>query len=378
MTSRLDELRGGLPHNDSQGAGPSSMDDIEAGHADPESERLMERFNREAVAIQNVLRWSANALKDLKARFADRSATSSPAALRAAGEELDAVEQKHAAVRARLRRIAAENKEFKREHGHRTAVVRTRVVQYKQMGERFIDITRDLEALRLKHREALSRSVKDDVKRANPNVTDAQVDAAMASGDGGLESVLATSQANSTADLRYQVADIKSRNAEIQKLTQSLAELQTMFTDMSILVEGQQELINNVEYNVQETKVATKGVVEELETARKYQKKRNKKKICICTIVAVILIVIALIVVLSVGKSAGWFNSNKSSSNNSSSASSNNGNSNNTSGNKPASSNTSGSGNTAASAPKSRRIVSPESLPQETLSRFSRSAARLY
>jgi t-SNARE complex subunit (syntaxin) len=377
MTSRLDELRGGLPHDDSQVGGPSGMDDIEAGHGDPESDRLMERFNRESVAIQNVLRWSAKAVKDLQTRFADRSATSTPAALRAAGEELDAVEQKHAAVRARLRRIAAENKEFKREHGHRTAVVRTRVVQYKQMGERFIDITRDLEALRLKHREALSRSVKDDVMKANPNVTDAQVDAAMASGDGGLDAVLATSQATSTADLRYQVADIKSRNAEIHKLTQSLAELQTMFTDMSILVEGQQELINNVEYNVQETKVATKGVVEELETARKYQKKRNKKKAWICIIVVVILVVIALIVVLTVGKNAGWFNKSNNNNNNVASTSNNNGNSN-SSGNKPASTNNTGSSNSAASAPKSRRNVSPESLLQETLSRLSWSTARFY
>jgi syntaxin 1B/2/3 len=297
MTSRLDELRGGLPLDYQPGA-DLGAGDIEAGYADPESERLMERFNREAAEVRDELRRSNGVFKQLLADFTDGSASASPAALDAAGKELDALEHRHSEVRTRLRRIALENKEFQRDHGRRTAAVHIRFVQSKEMGERFIDITGDLKELRSRHRGALTRAVKEDVMRANPAVSDAQIDAALASGDRGLEVMLA--ETADTAELRYQALDIKARSDEIRRLTQSLVELQMMFADMSILVEDQQELINNVEHNVEDTKVATAGVGKELVKARAYQKKRNKRKAWVCIIVVAILIAIVVVIVLTV------------------------------------------------------------------------------
>jgi t-SNARE complex subunit (syntaxin) len=239
MTNRLNELRGGLPHVDSVMS--DGQGDVEGG-LDPESERLMGRFNKEADAIRNVLSWARDSVADVDRSFEVGQSSASAERLADAGGKLDVVEDKLAAVRKRLKRIAGENKEFKRDHGNRTAVVRTRVVQYKQMGQQFIDVTKDVEAAREKHRDAMARSVRSDVMRANPALSAHEADAAMAAGDSGLESVMYANRAD-TAELRYQVADIQSRNKEIHKLTAQMAELHTMFTDMSILVDGQQECV---------------------------------------------------------------------------------------------------------------------------------------
>lgn len=304
MTSRLDELRQGLPDVDSVD-GDNYEDDIEAG-MDPESERLMDRFNRETAAIQNVLNWARTSVDEVDHSFAVGAQSANPNALDAAGKRLDSVEEKLGAVRKRLKRIAGENQDFKRDYGNRTAVVRSRVIQYKKLGQQFIDITKDLESVRLKHREALERSVRSDVMRANPHVSGAQVDAAMANGDSGLDQVLGTTA--NTAELRHQIQDIKARNLEIQKLSKSLVELHTMFTDMSILVEGQQELLNNIEYNVEEAKQNTEKAGEELVVARKHQKSRNKKKIILCVLCVLITIGIALAIIIPIGNTLGWFN----------------------------------------------------------------------
>lgn len=303
MTSRMDELRQGLPHVDSvvsDGGG-----DIEGG-LDPESERLMTRFNKEADAIRNVLDWSRDTVTEIDGSFDIGHPSASPERLAEAVVKLDQVEDKLSAVRKRLKRIAGENKDFKRNHSDRTAVTRTRVVQYKQMGERFINITKDLERVRGKHRDAMSRSVRQDIMHANPGMSARDADDAMAAGDQGLESVMHADRAE-TAERRYQVEDIKNRNAEIHKLTKNMTELHTMFVDMSILVEGQQELLNNIEYNVEEVKGTTQKATEELVLARRHQKAKNKKK-CWCVAICILVVVAAVVgIVVGVGKKAGWF-----------------------------------------------------------------------
>jgi hypothetical protein len=49
------------------------------------------------------------------------------------------------------------------------------------------------------------------------------------------------------------------------------------------------ELLNNIEYNVEETKGATIAAHQELEIARNHQKSANKKKAVIAVIIVVIL-----------------------------------------------------------------------------------------
>lgn len=297
MTSRLDEVRGAGVHIADESGEEET--DVEAG-LDPESERLMERFNKEADAIRNVLSWARGAVGEAS------RALDSGRNLSEAGAKLDQVEGKLGAVRKRLKRIAGENKEFKRDHASRTGVMRTRVVQYKQMGEKFIKVAKDLEEARGAQAEALEEGVRKDVMAANPGMTVREADKAVQGGDRGLESAMAQSGGN-TAELRYQLEDMKNRNAEIAGVQRNMQELNAMFVDMSILVEGQQELINNVEYNVEEVKVETKAAAEELVMARKHQKSRNKKK-CWCMIICGFILAAAAIgVLLWVGNKLEWF-----------------------------------------------------------------------
>lgn len=300
MTSRMDELHG------FQDDAADDDGDVEAG-LDAESERLMARFNKEADAIRNVLDWSRASVDDVARSFAAARPSTTPARLADAAAKLDLVEDKLAAVRRRLKRIAGENRDFRRDHARRTAATRARVVQYKHMGDRFLAVTKDLEAVRGRHRDALARSVRADVMAANPALTERDADAAMAAGGTRLESAMVPDRAD-TADLRYQVEDVKNRNAEIAKLGKNMADLNAMFVDMGILVDGQQELLNNIEYNVEEVKDTTQKATEELVLARKHQKSKKKKK-CVCMIVCILIcIAAALAVLIPVGNKLGWFN----------------------------------------------------------------------
>lgn len=289
MTDRLAELQRGAPSY--RGA----PDDVEAG-LDPKGEAEVEGFAKESAAIDKVLVWARTKLPPVEASLSD------PAALASADADLSAIERKLNAVRARLKRIAGENKTFVKDYANRPGTVKSRVAQYSKLGDDFVAAAAELERVREAHRNAVSRSVKDDILRGNPGVTEGQVDRAMASG-GNLESVLT----QDTSNLRHQVEEIRERNAGIRALGQGVIEIHNMMTEMQFLVEKQQELVNDIEYNVDETKQNAKKGVGELEEARRHQKSARKKKICICVICILIIVAIACAVIIPVGVNNGWF-----------------------------------------------------------------------
>lgn len=69
---------------------------------------------------------------------------------------------------------------------------------------------------------------------------------------------------------------------------------------MSILVESQQTLINDIEYNVQEVKADVKSAGEELVQARAHQKSKNKKKMCVILLILIIIAIIVIAILASV------------------------------------------------------------------------------
>lgn len=277
MTDRLAELHGDLsPH--------STGGDIETG-ADDGNDELLGPFNREVSAITRVLTWANETLRTISAQHTGASST----------EQLDAMERKVEAVRKRLKRLAGENKVFAREHAGRPATVRTRLVRYTKLGKDFLDVTAKLEDARANCKAALESDVKGKIMSVNPAVRESEVESAIA-GEQSIESVLVGGE---SAALQHEIADIRSRNEDIGKLTRSIVELHQVFTDMSILVEGQQELINNIEYNVTEAKADVHTAAQELDKAHAYQKAARKKKICIaitCTVILVVIVIVILII----------------------------------------------------------------------------------
>lgn len=283
MTDRLADLQRGQRISNA-----SATSDLEAG-LDDESERLLQSFNREAEAIDKVLVWAADKINSVRNSGRDEFAAASHSS------DLETVETKVHAVRRRLKTMADSNKKFAREHSNRPATVRTRIVRYTKLGNDFVAVTKNLSQARDQHRAQLTVGVKRAVMDANPRASEQEVERAIGSGaQHQLDSVL--SDARSTA-ARHQLEDIRERNKDIQKLVRSVAELNQIFQDMSILVETQQDLVNEIEFTVQEVKGDVKQANEELVQARAHQKSRNKKKMW-CIILAVVIVLIIVLTIL--------------------------------------------------------------------------------
>lgn len=268
--------------------------DIEAAESDATNHDLT-NFNKEAEAIEKVNVWAKKNVQLIESSLSD------PDALHNASVQLDTVETKLGNVRKRLQRISAENKEMAKDQHASPASLRIRVARCTKLANDFIDTVTAVQKARETHRSMSTQAVKNDILRTNPDVSEAQVQHAIDTEQ--LDSVLQTSN----PQLASQLDDLRARNRDIQNLTQSIAQLHQMFTDMSILVEGQQDLINDIEHNVTEVKVETKQAAQELEVALKHQRSARKKKICICVTITVILVLVIGGILIYLGINNGWF-----------------------------------------------------------------------
>lgn len=211
---------------------------------------------------------------------------------------LDQTEKTSDAVRKRLRRIAGENKIFAAEFPNKTGELRVRVNTHQGLTRRFMDAMQLFEESQEKHRDNVKSALERQLRLMNPQATEDDIREALRNGttDAIVDDspTLAQLPAEEQIRLRRGLEDLRSRNNDIKKLEESIIQLHQLFMDMQILVEAQGELLNDIEYNIEDTKGKTETGYQELVQARAHQKSANKKKLCIIILIIIIILAITI------------------------------------------------------------------------------------
>ncbi|TPP63990.1 Syntaxin [Fasciola gigantica] len=95
-----------------------------------------------------------------------------------------------------------------------------------------------------------------------------------------------------TQQAKQSLADIEARHQDIMKLEKSIKELHDMFMDMAMLVESQGEMIDRIEYNVEQAVYYIESAKADTKKAVKYQSSARKKMIIIGICVAILVCII--------------------------------------------------------------------------------------
>lgn len=194
-------------------------------------------------------------------------------------------------IREQLGFLADQNRSLAHSKAIGPASLRIRIAQFGKLSSQFSDIVTQLEAVREKQREEVIDSLRRDVVTVDPNLGRRVVEDAIQSGN--LSQVLQDSPA------RFQLQDLQSRNAELEQLTKGVVRLRELFLELSILAENQQNLVNDIEYDVHVAVKSVEHAEEEIIEARRHQKSARKKKFIIAAIVAAILAVILIILLIT-------------------------------------------------------------------------------
>merc|ERR1719399_1321764 len=194
-------------------------------------------------------------------------------------------------VRNKLKAMDAENKDFARRN-EGASEARIRANMHGTLTRKFVDLMAEYQEIQTKYKNKYRERVKRQYRIVKPHATKEEIDDAF-SGDAQPEiftqQIL---QGPGHAAARNALADIQERHKDITRLETSIAELHQLFLDMSVLVESQGELLDQIEYTVSQSVNYTGKAVEELRSANKYQKKVRQKMCCVIVTIIVILIII--------------------------------------------------------------------------------------
>jgi len=88
------------------------------------------------------------------------------------------------------------------------------------------------------------------------------------------------------------LAEIETRTEGMQKIYESLEELRTMWQELNFLINEQQEYLDSIENNVQQTKEYITQATDHLKSAEKSQKTSRKLRYCMLCVCLILLIAI--------------------------------------------------------------------------------------
>lgn len=304
MTDRLAEFASVAPkHSDASSVSLSASEDIESccgsgrSEIDTDAEKQLTKFSREADAVDKVYVWATSTIQSVTSSLRSASPHLDYASLSAHNHKLDAVEQKLGSVRARVARMSRENGAVA---GRSPATMKIRISRTTKLADDFLKTVSALQGARERAREVARAGMRRDILAGNPDIAGEDLDRALDSENEKALDELLMRDDNKNNKLRNEMEELRVRNRDIHGLTRSLELLHSMFQEMSMVVSGQQELINDIEHDVLETKAVARRGGEEMERARAHQRSARKKKMCVFFAVVGMVIAVVLGIVMTV------------------------------------------------------------------------------
>jgi len=205
-------------------------------------------------------------------------------------------------VRNRLKSMEVENRKEKERAkaqgaAFESADLRIRESQHSTLLRKYVMVMRRYNELQQDNKSKFRDNIRRQCQIVKPDITEEEV-----------ENVVKTGGVDIFKGKRLEaaekaLADIRERHNDIKRLERSLLELHNMFTDMSILVSEQGEMIDRIEYSVQKSGNYVESARKKVKRAEELQRAARQKKIC-CLISLLVLVIILVVIVLNVSQSA--------------------------------------------------------------------------
>jgi len=200
-------------------------------------------------------------------------------------------------VRAKLKVIEQNIETEEHSPSKQMADLRIKKTQHSTLSRKFVEVMTEYNRTQTDYRERCKGRIQRQLEITGRKTTGEEIEDLLEQGNPAVFTqgiIMETQQAKQT------LADIEARHADIIKLENSIRELHDMFMDMAMLVESQGEMIDRIEYHVDQSVEYVGKAMEDTKKALKYQSKARKKKI-------MILVCVTILVVVLVSTIAGYF-----------------------------------------------------------------------
>lgn len=225
------------------------------------------------------------------------SSTEEHATSKELGIVIEATNKYATHAKARLEALKKESAEKKRDPSTAGSELRIRDNMCVTLTKKFMDCMKDYQKAQQKYKADMKAKVKRQVQIVQPDATEAEIDLVMRSGDASsiYKSAILQGSAESVRDVFLNCQD---KYQDVIKLEQSVAELHQMFLDLTLLVEQQGEMLDQIEFQVRTAADYVEAGNQEVIKAIKSQKSARKKKCCLLFTGLLIVLIIVLVATL--------------------------------------------------------------------------------
>uniref|UniRef100_A0A8D8G260 Syntaxin-1A n=1 Tax=Culex pipiens TaxID=7175 RepID=A0A8D8G260_CULPI len=239
-----------------------------------EGGNFMEDFFQDVEQIREMIdKIQANVEEVKKKHSAILSAPQSDEKTKQELEDLMADIKKTAnRVRGKLKSIE-QNIEQEEQTNKSNADLRIRKTQHSALSRKFVEVMTEYNRTQTDYRERCKGRIQRQLEITGRATTNEELEEMLEQGNSAVFTqgiIMETQQAKQT------LADIEARHADIIKLENSIRELHDMFMDMAMLVESQGEMVDRIEYHVEQSRDYVATGQEQLVQASKYMSKARK------------------------------------------------------------------------------------------------------
>ncbi|XP_058837976.1 syntaxin-1A isoform X3 [Topomyia yanbarensis] len=272
-------------------AAQSDDEDMPEDVAVPVEGGFMEEFFKDVEDIREMIdKIQANVEEVKKKHSAILSAPQSDEKTKQELEDLMADIKKTAnRVRGKLKAIE-QNIEQEEQTNKSNADLRIRKTQHSALSRKFVEVMTEYNRTQTDYRERCKGRIQRQLEITGRATTNEELEEMLEQGNSAVFTqgiIMETQQAKQT------LADIEARHADIIKLENSIRELHDMFMDMAMLVESQGDLVDRIEYHVEQSGNYVAQGHQDLVQASKYMSKARKKKIMILICLTVLGLIVA-------------------------------------------------------------------------------------
>lgn len=171
-----------------------------------------------------------------------------------------------------------------------SADTRIRKGQHTALSRDFVDVMSHYNTIQVDYREKCKGRIQRQLEITGKSKTSEEVEDMIEKKN---IAIFTSGIIIETQQARQALGDIEARHQDILNLENSIKELHEMFLDMAMLVESQGEMVNRVEYNVDQAADYVQSAKIETKKAVRYQSKARWKKFviffCCLALIAIII-----------------------------------------------------------------------------------------
>ncbi|KAM6960836.1 syntaxin-11a [Aplochiton taeniatus] len=183
------------------------------------------------------------------------------------------------AVYVRLEQLGQTSKELEEEHGTYSALVRMGHSQYVSLIDDFHIAMSEYNDSEMAQRENCKTRIQRQAEIMGKEVTTDQIEEMI---ETGKWNVFSDNLLTDGRTARSALTEIENRHKELLELERRIQDIHSLFFQMSLLVEEQGSMVDNIEVHVSATQDFVAKATIHIKKAVKYNKRNPCRRLCCC------------------------------------------------------------------------------------------------